>query len=72
MKTVYLLHHTARVGRDEDVKLVGVFRSKEDAERVIAQLKDKSGFRDAGGEWSCHEHEIGKFHWQEGYVGDSK
>ncbi len=35
MKTVFVLHHTARVGKDEDVKLLGVFRTKQDAAAVV-------------------------------------
>ena len=67
MKTVFVLHHTARVGKDEDVKLLGIFRTKLDAQAAIALLKDKPGFRDAGGEWSCVEFELGKLHWLEGF-----
>jgi hypothetical protein len=67
VNSVFVLHHTARVGKDEDVKLLGVYKTKLDAEAAMAQLKDKPGFRDPGGEWSCVEFELGKIHWSEGF-----
>jgi hypothetical protein len=67
MESVFVLHHIARVGKDEDVKLLGIYRTKQDAEVAIAKLKDKPGFRDPGGEWSCVEFELGKIHWSEGF-----
>lgn len=67
MNTVFVLHHTARVGMDEDVKLIGVFLTRVDADAAIDKLKDKSGFRDPDGEWSCVEFELGRIHWSEGF-----
>ena len=67
MESVFVLHHVARVGEDEDVKLIGVFRTKVDAEAAAEQLKVQPGFRDVGGEWSCVEFVIGKIHWSEGF-----
>ena len=68
MKIVFLAHHTARAGSDhEDVKLLGVYESKNLAEAAIEELKTKPGFRDPGGVFEVNECEINKIHWPEGY-----
>lgn len=47
---VFLLWHTHDLtdncGTHEEVKLIGVFSSKEKAKEVMEQLRDKEGFRD--------------------------
>jgi hypothetical protein len=46
MDTVYILWHVHSVDGTEDEKLIGVYRSEEDAGAVVLKLKDKAGFRE--------------------------
>lgn len=64
---VYVLHHTARVGKDEDHKLIGVYSTKQHAEAVILRLRDKPGFRDPDGEFVIGPYELDKDNWIEGF-----
>ena len=73
METVHVVRHIARVGTDtEDEKLIGIFKTKEDGDAAIARLKNKSGFKDPGGEWRNVEYKLNEMEWVEGYVGESK
>lgn len=47
MQTVYTLHHLHILEEDrEDVKLCGVYSTRERAESAMTQLKQQPGFRD--------------------------
>ena len=69
MKSVYLLFHTHRLedGEDDD-KLLGVYSSRELAERKIEDKYIKlPGFCDAEGEFVVDEYVIDQDGWEEGY-----
>ncbi len=61
---VYLLWHT---DAHEDEKLIGVYRSKEDAHAAIERIKEKPGFSDGGGNFECARYELNQDHWTEGF-----
>ena len=64
MKSVFLLHHVHRMPNDdEDVKLIGVYSSRETAEAAVARLADRPGFRDHVDEFEVDEYEIDKDNW---------
>ena len=68
MSHVYLLHHEyERAGRDE-VKLLGAYATREDAEGAILRLKDQPGFRDWPEGFSIGRYRLGEDHWTEGFV----
>ena len=68
MIVLFIAHHTARVGSaHEDVKMLGVFQTKELAEAAIESLKSKPGFRDPGGLFEVNECDVNKVLWTEGY-----
>jgi hypothetical protein len=70
MKSVYILFHTHHFedGEDDD-KLIGVYSSRELAERKIeGKYKKLPGFCDADGEFIIDEYEIDLDHWEEGYL----
>lgn len=66
---VYVLHHihTFEDG-EEDVKLIGVYSTKEEAEKAIKRVEAQSGFCDAPEGFHISRYTLDKDHWTEGYV----
>jgi hypothetical protein len=68
MKSVFILWHIDELeDQDDDYKLIGVYATREDAERAINRTKDKPGFCDQPDGFVIDEYEIGMDHWQDGY-----
>jgi hypothetical protein len=80
MKTVFLLQHLHFLDNErEDVKMIGVYLSYEDALSAVERLKAKAGFKDNPDVFNSHgeenrygffidEYHLGMDHWQEGFV----
>ena len=80
MKTVYLLEHLHILpDESEDIKTIGVYRSKEEAIAAIERLKNQPGFlefsklidpsiEDYGDGFYLQEYELGKDQWTDGFV----
>ena len=64
-ETVFLLWHT---DRDEDFKLIGVYRTEEDAIAAKERVKDKPGFSEEGGEFEIVPYELNRDHWTDGFA----
>lgn len=67
---VYTLHHVHPEDDtyDEDVKLIGIYASRAEAEAAIARVVDQPGFRDVPDGFRIDEHVLGRDEWVEGYV----
>lgn len=65
--SVFVLWHIHVVGADDDAKLIGVYKSNQDAKSAIARLSSKPGFRAAPDGFKIEEYEIGKDHWTDGF-----
>jgi hypothetical protein len=61
---VYILWHT---DAHEDEKLVGVYRTQEDALAAIERTKRKPGFSDVGGKFESCKYELNQDYWTEGF-----
>ncbi len=72
MKSVFILWHTHEVGGESDEKLIGVYKSREDAKAAISWLSNKPGFRDASDGFEVTEYMPGKDHWTEGYIAQAE
>jgi len=74
MKVVYLLQHSYEVGEEEafdEVKMLGIYSSKEKAEKMVEKYKNIPGFKNCL--TSCFyigKYEIDKDHWTEGFFKD--
>ena len=68
MNSVFILWHCHEVGETTDEKLVGVYKTRSDAELAINRLKDKPGFVDNLDGFEIHEYVIGRDGWTEGYI----
>lgn len=71
---VYLLWHThfnEKLPGGEDIKLIGVYTSKENAEEAQSRAEQLEGFKDhpKGFEISCNE--LNKDEWTSGFVTDN-
>lgn len=67
MNKVYLLEHAVD-GLPERMKIIGIFKSKEDAENAVKTLSEKEGFEKTQNDFHIDEYEIGKINWSEGFV----
>ncbi len=69
MASVFVLQHVhEREGGDEDVKLIGVYSSREKAQAAVARLSRLPGFTDAAKGFHIDEYRVDQDHWVEGYV----
>jgi hypothetical protein len=69
MASVFVLQHVhAREDGVEDVKLIGVYSSREKAEAAVARLGRLPGFADAPDGFHVDEYRVDQDHWAEGYV----
>ncbi len=53
---------------EEDIKLIGVYSTRDAAKKVIERLKLKPGFRDAPAGFSIDAYTLDEDNWTEGYV----
>ncbi len=68
MKVFVLQHvHTFDDG-EEDVKMIGVYSSHEQAESAIERLKSQPGFADTPEGFEIDPYVLDEDHWTEGYV----
>jgi hypothetical protein len=72
MDSVFILWHSHEVGSESDEKLIGVYKTRADAEAAIERLKGKPGFRDAVDGFQIHDYVIGRDGWTEGYISEEE
>ena len=66
---VYLLHHV-RGEQEEEVKLIGVYRSRANAAAAVSRLKTKPGFCDHVEGFQIEAYALDVDHWTEGFVSE--
>jgi hypothetical protein len=64
---VYLLQHTHSVEGTEDVKFIGVYSARDNAQAAIARLRSASGFSETPEGFYIDEYQLDKYQWVEGY-----
>jgi hypothetical protein len=68
MSTVFVVQHIARQDEpDEDVKLIGVYSDRQQANAAANRLKTQPGFRDYPDGFCIEEYQIDEDHWSEGF-----
>lgn len=68
MDSVFVLWHIHDVEGADDEKLIGVYRTEEDAKAAIARLRGKPGFRENPDGFSYDRYELNRDHWTEGFA----
>ena len=66
---VYVLHHVhAHKDGSEDVKLIGIYSSRESATGAIDRVRHAPGFSQMPEGFHIDEYPVDKDHWCEGFV----
>jgi hypothetical protein len=64
---VFVVQHVRRDGLSEDVKFIGVYSTREEAERATERLKLQPGFRDHPNGFDIDPYTLDADHWAEGF-----
>lgn len=69
LQTVHVVQHAHELADgSEDVKLIGVYRSRREAEGAVDRLRMQPGFCDHPEGFHIDEYLLGKDHWTEGFI----
>ena len=68
MKVFVVQHERLIDDKTSEVKFIGVFSKKENAERVVNDLSQKPGFSTYVDGFSIGEYELDAVWWNEGFV----
>ena len=69
MKHIYLLQHSYEVGEYDETKIIGIYSSRELAERTIENYKNLPGFIKYPVEcFHIDRYEVNQNNWQEGFI----
>ncbi len=69
MTTVYVLQHVRELpDGSEEVKLIGVFRTRQSAEDAARASSGLPGFSDHRDGFSIDPYELDRAYWAEGFV----
>jgi homoserine kinase type II len=67
MKSVFLLQHTYEYDDCEETKIIGIYSSRERAEKVVEKYKELPGFKHYPDCFFIDEYDIDEDNWQEGF-----
>ena len=65
---VYIVQHVHTLGDAEDVKLIGVYKTKVKAQNAVNRAKKLKGFKSFSDGFTIDEYEVDKDHWNEGSI----
>jgi homoserine kinase type II len=69
MDRVFVVQHVARENtQDEDVKIIGVYSTRVNADAAVQRMATKAGFRDYTDGFHVDEYLLDHDHWTEGFV----
>jgi hypothetical protein len=68
MNKVFILHHVHETEDIEDIKLIGVYSSEENAQAAILRLSQQSGFVDHPDGFQISRYDLDKDNWTEGFI----
>lgn len=68
MAIAFVVQHTNPRVDDEDVKLTGVYSTRENADATVMRLSQQPGFADSAGGFSVDEYKVDQDQWTEGFV----
>jgi hypothetical protein len=68
MAAVYVVQHTRpKADGGEDVKLLGAYSSRENAEKAVYRFRNLPGFIDTADGFNVDEYQVDQDYWQEGF-----
>ena len=68
--TVYLVQHVRDPDGDEDVKIIGIYSTRESAEQAVERAVKRPGFRDHPDGLNIDEYTVDADYWQSGFGGE--
>jgi hypothetical protein len=68
MDSVFVLWYVHEIEGSDDEKLIGVYRTEEDARAAMERLRGKPGFMEKPDGFTCDRYELNRDHWTEGFV----
>ena len=68
MKSVFILQHEYENGECDEVKFIGTYSTRMEAEQAIKRLSVQPGFRERIEGFHISEYELDKDHWTEGFA----
>ena len=69
MSRVFVLQHERELGADvNEVKFIGVYSSKGEAEDAVERLRGQPGFRDHPDGFCIDGYDLNRDGWPEGFV----
>jgi len=69
MASVFVVQHVHSLeGGEDDVKFIGVYSSRENADAAVARLSLQPGFSDELDGFSVDEYRLDEDQWAEGFV----
>ena len=68
MKAVFVLHHSHRVDGYDEVKFIGVYALRKDAQLAVRRMRRQPGFCKYPRGFHIDKYELGRDHWEEGFV----
>lgn len=68
MRSVYLVQHAHDLDGREEIKIVGIYNSRNEAALAVRRLRRRPGFRHYPKGFHIDRYEIGKDRWAEGFV----
>jgi hypothetical protein len=63
----FIVHHVHVMGDKEDVKLIGIYSSQQEAEAAIQRLQQQPGFSETPAGFTIGKYALNKDHWTEGF-----
>lgn len=67
MKSAFLLQHSYEIDGSEQVKIIGIYSTRDKANEVIGKYKTLPGFCCYPESFYIDEYEIDKNDWEEGF-----
>jgi homoserine kinase type II len=68
-REVFLVEHVHILeGGEEDVKIVGIYSTREAAQQAVNRLQLQPGFRDAPDGFTIDLYWVDQDHWEGGYI----
>jgi len=67
MKSVFVLQHEYEWCGSDEVKFIGVYSTREDAETTTKRLRNQPEFCDWPDGFSIEEYSLNEDHWAEGF-----
>ena len=68
-QTVFVVQHAHEFADgSEDIKFIGVYRSRGEAEAAVDRLRVQPGFRDHPEGFHVNEYALGQDHWPDGFI----